>query len=57
MKAAAAVAEILNPEGVEFLIGYPNNPIYTSVEEYCRTSSSTASGVGSINRSTCFSGI
>jgi thiamine pyrophosphate-dependent acetolactate synthase large subunit-like protein len=27
MKAAAAVAEILKREGVEFLIGYPSNPI------------------------------
>src|SRR5438132_11285998 len=27
MKAAAAVAEILKREGVEFLIGYPVNPI------------------------------
>src|SRR5437879_8036881 len=27
MKAAAAVAEVLKREGVEFLIGYPVNPI------------------------------
>src|ERR671930_192041 len=27
MKAAAAVAEILKREGVDFLIGYPVNPI------------------------------
>src|SRR3954453_2929297 len=27
MKAAAAVAEILKREGIEFLIGYPVNPI------------------------------
>ena len=27
MKGAAAVAEILKREGVEFLIGYPVNPI------------------------------
>src|SRR3984893_11127248 len=33
MKAAAAVAEILKREGVEFLIGYPVNPI---IEEAAR---------------------
>ena len=27
MKVAAAVAEILKREGVEFLIGYPVNPV------------------------------
>jgi thiamine pyrophosphate-dependent acetolactate synthase large subunit-like protein len=33
MKAAAAVAEILKREGVEFLIGYPVNPIIEAAAE------------------------
>src|SRR6059036_1622733 len=33
MKAAAAVAEILKREGVEFLIGYPLNPIIEAAAE------------------------
>ena len=33
MKAATAVAEILKREGVEFLIGYPVNPIIEAAAE------------------------
>src|ERR1044071_6462127 len=33
MKAAAAVAEILKREGVQFLIGYPVNPIIEAAAE------------------------
>ncbi len=33
MKAAAAIAEILKREGVEFLIGYPVNPIIEAAAE------------------------
>src|SRR3954451_5076901 len=33
MKVAAAVAEILKREGVEFLIGYPVNPIIEAAAE------------------------
>src|SRR5919199_1262181 len=33
MKAAAAVAEVLKREGVEFLIGYPVNPIIEAAAE------------------------
>src|ERR1700738_1344024 len=33
MKVAAAIAEILKREGVDFLIGYPVNPIIESAAE------------------------
>src|SRR4030095_9599520 len=33
MKAAAAVAEVLQREGVKFLIGYPVNPIMEAAAE------------------------
>src|SRR5207244_8777154 len=33
MKVAAAVAEILTREGVEFLVGYPVNPIIEAAAE------------------------
>ncbi len=33
MKVAAAIAEILKREGVEFLIGYPDNPIIEAAAE------------------------
>ena len=33
MKVAAAVAEILKREGVQFLIGYPVNPIIEAAAE------------------------